>query len=122
MKQVWLADDALSAGKVKDLKKWWDIIRLGGEKINYFVNESKSWIIIKDLTKLEEVKEQFGNSINFTTGGKRHLGAVIGSKRFTEEYANDKVEKWCQEFERLIKIAEKQPRAAYALPDKGKRQ
>ena len=63
VKQVWLADDASSAGKVKDLTKWWDIIRLEGKKIGYYANETKSWIIIKDPPKLEEAKEQFGNSI-----------------------------------------------------------
>ena len=59
----------------------------------------------KRSTKLEEVKEQFGNSIKFTTEGKRHLGAVIGSQIFKEEYVNDKVEKWCQEIERLHEIS-----------------
>ena len=114
VKQVWLADDATSARKIKDLKEWWDIIRKEGEKIGYYVNTSKSWIIIKDVTKLEDAKEQFGNSIKFTTDGKRHLGAIIGSQSFKNEYVNEKVEKWCQELERLIKIAETQPHTAYA--------
>ena len=109
-----LADDATSAGKIKDLKEWWDIIPKEGEIIGYYVNTSKSWIIIKDVTKLGDAKEQFGNSIKFTTDGKRHLGAIIGSQSFKDEYVNEKVEKWCQEIERLIKIEETQPHAAYA--------
>ena len=34
IKQVWLADDAYGAGRLNELKGWWDIIISEGQKIN----------------------------------------------------------------------------------------
>ena len=48
-----------------------------GKKYGYFVNESKSWLIIKDNSQLENAKMIFHDTaIKFTTEGKRHLGAA----------------------------------------------
>ena len=59
------------------LKKWWDIIISEGQKLGYYVNESKSWLIIKDRIKLETAKQIFDViNIKFTCEGKRHLGTV----------------------------------------------
>ena len=92
IKQVWLADDATGAGKITSLRQWWDIITSEGNKCGYYVNESKSWIILKDDLKLEEAKSVFaGSSIQFTTAGKRHLGASIGTTDFRREYATKKI-------------------------------
>ena len=44
-------------------------------------------------------------NINLTTGGKRHLGAALGSKNFRDEYASGKVSDWCNELDRLSEIA-----------------
>ena len=72
--QVWLADDATGAGKLQPLKKWLDLIIKEGAKYGYFVKPSKSWLILKDHTKLEECQKLFSDSpINITTDGKRHL-------------------------------------------------
>ena len=84
--QVWLADDATAAGKIVPLKNLWDKITSEGQKYGYHVNESKSWIIIKNGAKLDEAKQVFaGTSIQFTTAGKRYLGAAIDNS-FKEEY------------------------------------
>ena len=45
IRQVWLADDATAAGKLKPLKDWWSA---EGAKIGYNVNKAKSWLIIKN--------------------------------------------------------------------------
>ena len=58
-KQVWLADDATGAASLTNLKMWWDTIILEGPKFGYHVNESKSWLIIKDNNKLDYAKEMF---------------------------------------------------------------
>jgi hypothetical protein len=42
--QVWLADDATSAGKLKELKEWWKQIIVEGERYGYYVKPSKSCI------------------------------------------------------------------------------
>ena len=47
IKQVWLADDATGAGRLAHLSRWWNTIISEGKKIGYYVNESKSWLILK---------------------------------------------------------------------------
>ena len=115
VKQVWLADDASGAGTLLSLKKWWDIIISEGQKLGYYVNESKSWLIIKDRTKLETAKQIFGDSnIKFTCEGKRHLGAATGTNEFRIQYVSEKVEEWCKEMKRLSALAKTQPHAAFS--------
>ena len=46
VKQVWLADDASGEGRLNELKEWRDIIISEGQKIAYYANESKSWLIL----------------------------------------------------------------------------
>ena len=78
-KQVWLADDATGAASLNHLKIWWDTILREGPKFGYYVNESKSWLIIKDPHHLEFAKGLFADTaLKYTTDGKRHLGEVIG--------------------------------------------
>ena len=103
VKQVWLADDASGAGT------------------HYYVNESKSWLIIKDRTKLETAKQIFGDSnIKFACEGKRHLGAAIGTNEFRIQYVSEKVEEWCKEMNRLSALAKTQPHAAFSAYIHGK--
>ena len=115
VKQVWLADDATGAGKLKHLRTWWDLLIKDGNQLGYFVNESKSWLIIKDPANVELAQQLFANtSINITTDGKRHLGAAIGSESFKEKYIKDKVDNWCKELRKLSEIAKSQPQVAFA--------
>ena len=54
------------------------------------------------------------SNIKYTTDGKRHLGAVIGSVNFRREYSNEKVMSWCLKIEKLAEIAILEPQAAYS--------
>ena len=81
----------------------------------------KSWLIVKSQEKNTEAKAIFGDKINITSEGKRHLRAVIGSKVFKNEYCQDITGKWINEIEKLTKIAETQPHAAYIAFTKGYR-
>ena len=47
-----------------------------------------------------------------STRGERHMGAVVGSERFKEEYVSKKVEKWVYDVEQLSNIAKDEPQAA----------
>ena len=115
VKQIWLADDATGAGNLAALRLWWDTIIHEGKKIGYHVNASKSWLIIKDPTKLEVKKEEFnGTDIKVTIDGKRHLGAAIGSEKFRSAYIKTKVNDWCDEINRLSTFATTQPHAAFS--------
>ena len=84
-------------------------------KYGYYVKPSKSWLILKDPSKIDDCKELFSSSpINITVEGKRHLGAAIGSSSFKNEYMDNKVEKWVTNIKALTDIAKTQPHAAYA--------
>ena len=86
-----------------------------GPKFGYYVNESKSWLIIKDPHQLDFAKDLFSDTaIKHTTDGKRHPGAAIGSDDFRTSYATEKVKEWCDEMEILSGFAKSQPQAAYA--------
>ena len=54
VKQVWLADDATGAGSIESLKKWWINIIEEGAHYGYYVNESKSRLILKNQTLLKK--------------------------------------------------------------------
>ena len=70
---------------------------------------------MKDPNKLEEAKQLFADTtINFTTQGKRHLGAAIGSADFKATYASEKIDIWCKEILNLAEIEKSQPHAAFA--------
>ena len=115
VKQVWSADDAKGAGSLESLKKWWINIIAEDASYGYCVNESKSWLILKNQTLLKKSESLFSDTkINVTTEGKRHLGAVIGSNDFRTKYVNEKVTEWCSELKILSEFAKSQPQAAYA--------
>ena len=65
--------------------------------------------------KFEEAKSAFdGTDINVTCEGRRHLGAVLGSRSYLEEFVGNKVETGVQEILKLSEVAMSQPQAAYA--------
>ncbi|PFX22499.1 Receptor-type tyrosine-protein phosphatase F [Stylophora pistillata] len=53
--------------------------------------------------------------INVTSEEQKHLGAVLGSRAFLEEYVGDKVEDWVNEVTKLAEFAVSQPQACYAV-------
>ena len=70
---------------------------------------------MKDPAMLAEAHAVFeGTALRFTTAGKRHLGAALGSHDFRREYASEKVQKWCDEVTKLAEFAVTQPHAAFA--------
>ena len=83
------------------------------------VNGSKSWLIVKSEALADEAKKVFGHEVNITTEGQRHLGAVIGSQDYKDQYCHEKVLGWKGEIETLSEIAKSQPHAAYVAFVKG---
>ena len=115
IKQCWLADDASAVGSLKGLKAWWDKLIDLGIKYGYYVNEDKTWIILKNEALVEKAKEIFSDSkIKFTTRGKRHLGACVGSDEYKDEYCTKKVAEWCDQLERLCEVAKSNPHVAFS--------
>ena len=86
VKQVWYADDATGVASCSDLRAWWDSLLEHGKGFGYHPNASKTHLIVKEQC-LENAKQQFaGTNVNITVEGKRHLGAAIGARKYTEQY------------------------------------
>ena len=84
------------------------------ECFGYHPNASKTHLIVKEQF-LDEARRLFeGTNVNITVHGKRHLGAAIGSREYTEQYVGDKVKVWTRELLQLAEIATSQPHAACA--------
>ena len=114
-KQCWYADDSASAGKIREMRKWWDEMNRLGPKFGYYPKPSKTILIIKDPDMLDYAVEIFGDTgISIGTEGERHLGAAIGSQDFKERYVKKKVDKWIQDIEQISDIAKNDPQIAYA--------
>ena len=81
-KEVAFADDLAVAGKINEIKRFWDAIENIGPKYGYFPKVSKSYLIVKNQDV--DVASVIFNEANvkITTVAHRHLGAVIGSKDF----------------------------------------
>ena len=110
VKQVWYVDDAT---------KWWESLQAYGTRYEYHPNASKTHLVVK-IEHVARAREMFADTgINITTEGKRHLGAAIGSRSYTEEYVACKVEKWSEEIKKLAHISQTQPHAAYSAYTQG---
>ena len=59
----------------------------------------------------------FDDEVNITPEGRRHLGAVIGSKEFKNQYCQEKVDKWLRGMEFLTEISKSQPHMLLSLKD-----
>ena len=115
VKQVWLADDSAGGGSIESLYQWYKSLCEEGRKFGYIVNGAKSWLIVKTSELAESAKKVFGDEVNITLEGRRHLGAVIGSKEFKDQYCQEKVDKWLREMESRAEISKSQPHAANRL-------
>ena len=115
-RKVWFADDVATAGKIKTLYDRYCHLETHGLKYGYHVNGLKSWLIVKSPEIAEEATTIFGQNVNITADGKRHLGAVIGSEKYKKEYYEGVVDNWVEE---LCDIADTQPQAAFAAYTKG---
>ena len=114
VQQAWFADDATSAASCNKLKTWWDDLTVLGPTFGYYPNGSKTHLVVKPEHE-ETARQLFTDTdVNISIEGKRHLGAALGSRTFTEEYVTNKVQVWTQEITRLAEIATTQPHAAYA--------
>ena len=120
VKQVWYADDGTGAGKIAQLRPYWDSLCQHGPAFGYFPKASKSVLIIKDPSLMEHAKTTFeGVDIEITCDGQRHLGAAIGTLNFREEFVKKKVEKWVKDVKKLAMFAEVEPQAALTAFAKG---
>ena len=113
-KRVWYADDSAAGSSLVRLRRWWDLLVEIGPLYGYFPNSSKTHILAKPH-HVDNAKEVFrGTGIVISTEGERYLGGALGTPSFVRQYVERKVNCWVNEVEKLSKIAETQPHAAYA--------
>ena len=68
--RVWYADDATAVGSLQNLKCWWDTLIAKSPSNGYFVNPSKSWLVVKEGF-IPDASNVFGDSnINITAHGR----------------------------------------------------
>ncbi len=118
--QVFYADDDSACGTLDELLRYWNELGIIGPEYGYFPNAKKTILIVKHQKDLQRAKEMFDPlNVVVTCEGERHLGAVVGSKEFKEEYVNNKVRCWVKDIEDLANIAKDEPQLAYACYTKG---
>ena len=112
-KQVWFADDSAGAGTLEKLLVWWEKLTEIGPSFGYHPKPSKSYLVIKDESKVDYARQLFdGQGIHITTEGKRHLGGFIGSRDAKANFVRQKVSKWASDVAELAEIGADQPQAA----------
>ena len=119
-KQAWFADDGTGGGTILQLKKMWDNVSQMGPKYGYFPKASKSILIVKGLENLPKAKSVFKDTgVMVKIDGDRHLGAVLGSESFKQEFVKRKIGSWVKDVEKLAVVAEEEPQIAYSAFTKG---
>ena len=114
IKQVAFADDLGGAGRLVQLKSWWNKILHYGPLLGYYPKPSKSWLITKP-NNLATAEQLFNSTeINITTDGQKYLGGYIGSDSSKAIYMQEKINKWIKQLEMLSMIAKHEPQAAYS--------
>ena len=95
VKQCWFADDASGAGRVTQIREWWDALNILGPNLHgIFSKSEKCW------KKEESVREAFhGTAICITAHGQKHLEAALDSREYLEEYVNQRV---CQRSDEVV--------------------
>ena len=113
-KMVASADDLSAGGSLNNIKKWWEALCNLVPKFGYNPEASKCWLIVKPQL-VKEAEKLFENTkINITVNGKRHLGAVIGSQEYRDEYVINKTDQIANELNNLCETAKLEPQAAYS--------
>ena len=111
--QAWYANDSSAAGKLNEVKLWWQQLNQHGPKFGYYPKASKSVLILKKQSLLHEARRIFADTnIEITCQGERHLGAVIGHEDYKSQYVAEKVKKWTQDIKDLAEIGKDEPQAA----------
>ena len=85
-----------------------------GQYYGYFVNVSKTWLVIKEGLD-DKTRSAFGDTnVQITSEGRPYLGSALGSPHFVNQFVSEKVQRWSTELKQLSSIAISQPHAAFA--------
>ena len=99
-------------GHVPHTKNWWDQICLLGPKYGYYLNSSKTKLLVESQV-VDLARAMFeGSGIKVHSEGEEYLGGEISSSTFIEKFLKRKVETWTNKLSTLINIAQTEPQAA----------
>ena len=111
---VAFADYLTGVGKIHKLIEWWKNVLSYGPYLGYYVNESKSWLIMRE-EYIQIANETFRDyNIKITTDEHRHLGAVVGLNENREVFVIANVSEWVKQLELPTKFACTEPHAAFS--------
>ena len=111
--QVGYADDLQCIRKLKMMRKYYDICSSEGPKYGFFLEGVKCYCIPKPELVDEAIRIFEGTEVKITPGGKRQLGAAIGTAEFKTEFVGEKVAKWVHQIDILSQVAAFDPHSAY---------
>ena len=77
--RCWFADDAGAGGKLQDLFNWWCVLAEKGPLYGYFVNPTKTWLVVKDCRFVSATALFQNSGIQIRTEGRPLLGAPLGN-------------------------------------------
>ena len=68
-----VCDDATARGTLHNLRGWWNQLLQSGPEFGYYVNASKTWLIVKEehFALANEIFADLG--VQITVDGRRHL-------------------------------------------------
>ena len=116
---IWFADDFTAAGRMRALRVWWNTLEEEGHKYGYFINGSKSTLLVKPQFAKTTEEVFHGTNIAIMQDGCRHLGAGLGTAAFCKQFVAAKVTEWVKELQVLTRYAQSQPQAAYTAFTQG---
>ena len=87
--QVRYADDATAFGSVIEVKNCWDEVNTHGPGFGYFVNPVKTWLVAREHFLPAAFS---GTGLNVTHEGRPHLGSLIGSEAYINQFICEKVD------------------------------
>ena len=85
------ANDFSAAGKLDDLRKWWDTLTITGPKYGYYPEPRKTWLVVKPYASQRTTKIFCRTKTKITNEGHRYLGETVGTKGFKDCYMEEKV-------------------------------
>ena len=111
VKQVFYADDGAGGGDLDSTLKFWEVLKSEGQKYGYFVNPSKTFLLVKPKF-FEAAKAKF-TDINITVKGHKYLGSYIGTDEGKEEFVKEEIRNWVNDIEGISSAAECEPHLGY---------
>ena len=112
--QAWFADDANGAGKLVQLRNWWNLLNQRGPHYGYFPKAAKTCLLVKDSV-LDEAQEIFnGTGVQIKSDGCRLLGSALGKEEFVSNFIQEKADSLVGLIHALSDVAKSKPQAAFA--------